>query len=235
MPVPTARRFRRLVYLLTLGLLLGHVQPLTAQSQANPLAATESKEAAGPEFDLSDVLVTRTPLPSASVEVRYRYERDRDRQEDGSAVTHIHQPSPNFSLTVTDWLGLSTTLPYQIRDKRAPGGSSEARNLGDVSTEVLITFLKDPMRQLALAGGFDLGFPTGSTQDGTGGQWALTPFLGTGKLVGPVQLMADVSFQDDFRAAPDGGKAKRELLYNLAVAYLLFETQLLPFLEVNGA
>jgi hypothetical protein len=142
----------------------------------------------------------------------------------------------NFSFELTDWLGLSATLPYQVRDVRGPDSdTSEARNLGDVSTEVLVTFLNDPARQLAVAGGFDIGFPTGSIQDGTGGQWTLTPFLGAGQLIGPVQLMADVSFQDDFRAAPDGGERKRELLYNLAVAYPLFDTQLLPFLEVNGA
>jgi hypothetical protein len=207
----------------------------SVQEAATP-SATVDQGAPEPEFDLADVLVTRTPLPSTSVEVRYRYERDREEQEVGSAVTHVHQPSLNVSLAVTDWLQLSATLPYQVRDVRAPGGgSTETRNVGDVSTELLVMFRKDSTRQLAVAGGFDLGLPTGSIQDGTGGQWALTPFLGAGKLVGPIQLMADVSFQDDFRAAPDGGKPKRELLYNLAVAYPLFDSQLLPFLEMNGA
>jgi hypothetical protein len=230
-------RFRRLVGLLVIGYLLALLllpQPAGALDSA---PGTEAKIAASePEFDLSDVLVTRTPLPSTSVELRYRYERDRERQEAGSAITHVHQPSLNISLAATDWLGLSATLPYQVRDVRASGsGFVETRNLGDVSTEVLVTFLKNPARQLAVAGGFDLGLPTGSIQDGTGGQWTLTPFLGAGKLIGPVQLLADVSFQDDFRAAPDGGKPKRELLYNLAVAYPFLDTQLLPFLEVNGA
>ncbi len=198
--------------------------------------AREAQEAPEPEFDLADVLVTRTPLPSTSVELRYRFERDRERQEAGSAVTHVHQPALNGSLAVTDWLQLSATLPYQVRDVRAPDtGSTESQDLGDVSTEVLVTFLKDAARQLAVAGGVDLGLPTGSIQDGTGGQWTLTPFLGAGKLVGPVQLMADVSYQNDFRAAPDGGTPERKLLYNLAVGSLLFDSQLFPFLEVNGA
>jgi hypothetical protein len=233
----SAGRFRRLVGLLVIGYLLALLllpQPAGAQDGA---PGTEAKIAASePEFDLSDVLVTRTPLPSTSVELRYRYERDRERQEAGSAVTHVHQPSLNVSLAVTDWLQLSATLPYQIRDVRAPDtGSTETRNLGDVSAEFLVTFLKDSARQLAVAGGFDLGLPTGSIRDGTGGQWTLAPFLGAGKLLGPLQLMADVGFQDDFRAAPDGGKPKRELIYNLAVAYPLFETRFLPFVEVNGA
>jgi hypothetical protein len=46
--------------------------------------------------------------------------------------------------------------------------------------------------------------------------------------------MADGSYQDDFRAAPDAGQIKRELLYNLAVGPLLFDGQLFPFLELDG-
>jgi hypothetical protein len=170
------------------------------------------------------------------VELRYRYERDRDRQDEGTAVTHVHQPSAILSVSPTDWLGLSLAIPYQVRDLRAPDGTSaETRNLGDLSTEVLATFLKDPARQLAVAGGFDLGVPTGSITDGTGGQWTLTPFLAAGKLIGSVQLLADVGYQNDFRAAPDAGQIKRELLYNLAVGHRLFDGQLFPFVELNGA
>lgn len=217
------------------GLVLVLCLPLTSGAQERA-SSTQDQAVPEPGFDLADVLVTRTPLPGSSVELRYRYERDRDQQEAGSAVTHVHQPSAILSLAATDWLGFSATIPYQVRDLRTPDGtSSETRNLGDVSTEVLVTFLKDPARQLALAGGFDLGVPTGSIRDGTGGQWMLTPFLGAGKLLGPVQLMADVSYQDDFRAAPDGGQIKRELLYNLAAGPLLFDGQLFPFLEVDGA
>ncbi len=223
-------------WLFALGLAIAFLVPLEIGAQEKASGTEEPAAAAEPEFDLADVLVTRTPLPSSSLELRYHFERDRERQDAGTAVTHLHQPSLNLSLAATDWLGLSATLPYQVRDLRAPDGtSSERRNLGDVSTEVQVTFLQDPARQLAVAGGFDLGFPTGSITDGTGGQWAVTPFLGAGKLLGSVQLMADVSYQDDFRAAPDGGTPERKLLYNLAVGYLLFDSQLFPFLELDGA
>ena len=218
-----------------LGLLLALCLPVAsgAQEQA-PRAGEQALPEA--EFDLVDVLITRTPLPGSNVELRYRDERDREKQDAGSAVTHVHQPSAILSLAPTDRLGLSLAIPYQVRDLRAPDGTSaQTRNLGDVSTEVLATFLNDPVRQLAVAGGFDLGVPTGSITDGTGGQWTLTPFLGAGKLVGPVQLLADVSYQHDFRAAPDAGQIKRALLYNLAVSYLLFDGQLVPFLELDGA
>jgi len=216
------------------GLVLALCLPLASGAQER-VSRAQDQAVPEAEFDLADVLITRTPLPGSSVELRYRYERDREQQDAGSAVTHVHQPSAILSLAATDWLGLSATIPYQVRDLRTPDGtSSETRNLGDLSTEVLATFLKDPVQQLAVAGGFDLGVPTGSIKDGTGGQWTLTPFLGAGKLVGPVQLMADGSYQDDFRAAPDAGQIKRELLYNLAVGPLLFDGQLFPFLELDG-
>lgn len=218
-----------------LALLLALCTPAAPRAQERA-APPQDQAAPEAEFDLTDALITRTPLPGSSVELRYRYERDRDLQDAGSAVTHVHQPSAILSIAPTDWLGLSATIPYQFRDLRAPDGTAaETRNLGDLSTEVLATFLNDPARQLAVAGGFDLGVPTGSIKDGTGGQWTLTPFLGAGKLVGPVQLLADVSYQDDFRAAPDGGQIKRELLYNLAVGPRLCDGQLFPFVELNGA
>ena len=167
------------------GLVLALCLPLASGAQER-VSRAQDQAVPEAEFDLADVLITRTPLPGSSVELRYRYERDREQQDAGSAVTHVHQPSAILSLAATDWLGLSATIPYQVRDLRTPDGtSSETRNLGDLSTEVLATFLKDPVQQLAVAGGFDLGVPTGSIKDGTGGQWTLTPFLGAGKLVGP--------------------------------------------------
>ena len=82
------------------------------QGEADPLKPMEAPE---PGLDLSDVLLTRTPLSSTGVEIRYRYERDRERQDAGSAFTHIHQASLDISLAVTDWLGLSATLLLTTR------------------------------------------------------------------------------------------------------------------------
>ena len=165
------------------------------------------------------------------MQVGYRFERSSE----GGSTTHLNELAVAGSLAVTDWLQLSAALPYQFLSTRAPEGSTTTDGVGDAAVELLVAPLQSPALGLAVAGGLNVGFPTGSMSKGTGGQWTLTPFVTAGKLLGSVQLLADVGYQAELRSPADGSQPQRRLLYNVALGYPLLAGRLFPFLELNGA
>ncbi|HEX7513908.1 MAG TPA: hypothetical protein VF464_11095, partial [Candidatus Methylomirabilis sp.] len=221
-----------LIFALLLGLFLPPIPKVQAGSADTPKAG-EAQEA---DLDFSDLLYVRNPLPATDVEVGYRFERISDRKEAGSALTHKNEVSLALSLAATEWLGLSVEMPYQFLSIRpANGSSTQVDNLGDLTAEGFVTLLRDPVRRLAVAAGLDVGVPTGSVHDGTGGQWTLTPFVNAGMMLGPIQLLADVNYIAELRSLPDAGPRKQELMLNLGAAYPVAGSWILPFLTLNGA
>jgi hypothetical protein len=201
---------------------------------AAPAETPPEAEAAEPaaELEFIDVLVTRSPLPGTNVLIGYRFERSSE----GGSTTHLNELALAGSLAVTDWLQLSATLPYQFLNTRTPPeGWTATDGIGDVAAEFLVAPLQSPALGLAVGGGLGVGFPTGSMSKGTGGQWTLTPFLTAGKLLGPLQLLADVGYQAELRAPADASQPQRRLLYSLALGYPLLAARLFPFLELTGA
>jgi outer membrane putative beta-barrel porin/alpha-amylase len=218
-------------------LLLWFTAPAAAQEKGRSTASDPPEAASAPEeeteFDLVDVLVTRTPLPASDLEVGYRFERSSQRLATGSATTHTNEPFVSGSLAVTDRLQLSAILPYDFINTRTPDhGTVTTNGVADLTTEVQFTFLQSQALHLAVAGGLGVGIPTGSASKSTGGLWTLTPFLSAGKVLGQVQLLADVGYQAAFRTMPD---RQQQLLYDVAVGYPVLEDKLFPFLELNGA
>ena len=226
--------FRTLVIL---ALILGLSLLLAVEARAADPAAPGGAEAPEADLDFSDLLYVRNPLPGTDVEVGYRFERISGRTDAGSALTHKNEVSLALSLAATEWLGLSVEMPYQFLSIRPANGSPSTRvdNLGDLTAEGFVTLLRDPGRRLAVAAGLDVGVPTGSVRDGTGGQWTLTPFENAGMMLGPVQLLADVNYMAELRSLPDAGPRKQELMLNLGVAYPVAGSWVLPFLTLNGA
>jgi len=222
--------------LLALGLLLGLSWHSVAVSQAAPPDAPQVPEAAEADLDFSDMLYVRNPLPSTSVEIGYRFERIRDRTAAGSEFTHKHEINVALSLAPTEWLGLSLDLPYQFLSVGPADGprTAETNALGDLTAEAFVTLVQDPARRLAVAVGLDVGFPTGSVREGTGGQWTLTPFLNGGMMLGPIQIFADMNYAAELRALPDAGPRRQDLSANLGVGYPLGEFWIFPFLALNG-
>jgi hypothetical protein len=197
------------------------------------LEAGSADEAEEPEFELIDVLVTRTALPGTNVQLGYRFERSSERLAAGSATTHTNEPFVTGSLAVTEWLQVSAGLPYDFLNTRSPGeGTVTTNGVGDLATEAQVAFFQNKELQFALAGGLGLGLPTGSVSKGIGGQWTLTPFLSAGKIWGPVQVLADFGYQAELRNMPD---RQQRLRYDLAVGYPVLDSKLFPFLELNGA
>ncbi|MCX5734498.1 MAG: hypothetical protein NTW68_09250 [candidate division NC10 bacterium] len=221
---------------LILALLLGFFFPPISKVQAGSADTPKAGEAQEADLDFSDLLYVRNPLPATDAEVGYRFERISDRTDAGSALTHKNGVSLAFSLAATEWLGLSMEVPYQFLSIRPADGSSstQVNNLGDLTAEGFVTLLRDPGWRLAVAAGLDIGVPTGSVHDGTGGQWTLTPFVNAGIMLGPVQLLADVNYMAELRSLPDAGPRKQELMVNLGVAYPVAGSWILPFLTVNG-
>ena len=219
-------------------LLLGLTPPVAAQGNHSPAPADAPAAPAAAEgesgLDLIDVLVTRTPLPGTNVQLGYRFERSSVHLDTGSATTHTNEPFVTGSLAVTDWLQVSAALPYDFFRTQGPGAGTvtTVNGVGDLTPEVQVTFLQSKALQLALSGGLGVGVPTGSVSKGIGGQWTLSPFLGAGKLWGPVQLLADVGYSAEIRTLPD---REQRLLYDVAVGVSLFDGTLFPFLELNGA
>jgi hypothetical protein len=64
---------------------------------------------------------------------------------------------------------------------------------------VQVTFYRNPAWRFAVGGALELGLPTGSVADGTGGQWSVRPSLIVGQRLGPVQLLADCGFGWELR------------------------------------
>jgi len=222
---------------LILALLLGLFLPPIPQVQAGSADAPKAAEAQEADLDFSDLLYVRNPLPGTDAEVGYRFERISDRAAASSALTHKNEVSLALSLAATEWLGLSVEMPYQFLSIRPADGSSSTQvdNLGDLTAEGFVTLLRDPVRRLAVAAGLDIGVPTGSVRDGTGGQWTLTQFVNAGVMLGPIQLLADVNCMAELRSLPDAGPRKQELMLNLGVAYPVAGSWILPFLTLNGA
>lgn len=222
---------------LILALLLGLFLPPIPKVQAGSADAPKAGEAQEADLDFSDLLYVRNPIPGTDAEVDYRFERISDRTDTGSALTHKNELSLALSLAATEWLGLSVELPYQFLSIRPADGSpsTQVNNLGDLTAEGFVTLFRDPVRRLAIAVGLDVGVPTGSVHDGTGGQWALTPFVNAGMMLGPIQLLADVNYLAELRSLPDAGPRKQELMWNLGVAYPVDGSWILPFLTLSGA
>ena len=223
--------------LLILALLLGLFLPPIPKIQAGSGDAPKAGEAQEVDLDFSDLLYVRTPIPGTNLEFGYRFERIRDRTDAGSAVTYKNEASLALNRAVTDWLSLSLEMPYQFLSLHPADGSPSTRvnNLGDLTAEGFVTLLRDPVRKLAVAAGLDVGVPTGSVHDGTGGQWTLTPFVNAGMMLGPIQILADVNYMADLRAQPDGGSRKQELQLNLGIGYPMARAWAIPFLTLNGA
>jgi len=222
---------------LILALLLGLFLPPIPQVRAGSADAPKAAEAQEADLDFSDLLYVRNPLPGTDAEIGYRFERISDRAAAGSALTHKKEMSLTLSLAATEWLGLSVEMPYQFLSVRPVDGSSSTRvnNFRDLAAEGFVTLLRDPVRRLAVAAGLDIGVPTGSVRDGTGGQWTLTPFVNAGMMLGPIQLLADVNCMAELRSLPDTGPRNQELMLNLGVAYPVAGSWVLPFLTLNGA
>ncbi len=61
----------------------------------------------------------------------------------------------------------------------------------------------------------------------------MTPFLGAGRLIGRLELLADVGFLDELRTLP-GVAPRRELVSNAGAGYRL-TSWAFPFVELNSA
>ncbi len=249
--VPTARRRSRhlpaagrltwrAVLVLCLPALALTAQGAFAAEPAPPAPAEATRETEAAEVNFVDVGFTPNPLPGTDIILTYRFERDRDQTESGNVISYAHGVSVNLDWAITDWLGVSLGIPYQITDVRttdpATGAPAEpdTRNLGDMTLASQVVFYKNPAWQLAIGGALALGLPTGSIHDGTGGQWSLKPSLIVGKWLGPVQMLADIGFGWDLRRLSETEERGRELTYDVAVAYPLLDQRLIPFLELNG-
>ena len=221
-----------------LGLWLG--APAAAQegnqptTPVPPTVGTEKGGQKAPDFEMIDVLVTRTPLPGSGVNAGYRFERSAEEPTEGKSAGHtdLHQPSVSMSLAVTDWLEFAAKLPY---DSFRPESEDNGKGLADLTARVLVTLWQSPDRQAAVGGGVGAAFPTGAQSKGTGGEWALNPFLAAGKVLGRVQLLADVGYTAELQKTAEGSGQQRRLLYNTAIGYSFLEEIVFPFLELNGA
>lgn len=221
-----------------LGLLVPSV--VFAQSPSTPPPQAEEVDLTEPELEFMDMLFTQKPTQDNEIEFGYRFERQKTDLETGTVINHASEISAGFGVRITDWLGLSFEIPYQINDQQTTDPATGAqvqpdtRNIGDVMGQVLITFWKDPDRQFALAGGLEVGFPTGSFQDGTGEGWSLSPFLSVGKLFGSFQVLGNLGYSANLKQPGEGEERGQQLFYNLAFAYPFFDKRLIPFFEVNG-
>jgi hypothetical protein len=211
-----------------------------AQQATAPQLQSETVDLREPELEFMDVLFTQKPTQDNEVEFGFRFERQSENEETGSVTTHAYEFSLGFGMRITEWLGVSFEIPYQINDVRttdpATGAQSlpDSRNIGDGTGQLLFTFWRDPERQFAAAGGLEVAFPTGSFEDGTGEGWALAPFLSVGKLFGPFQVLGNLGYTANLKQPGEGEERGQQLFYNLALAYPLFEKRLIPFFELNG-
>jgi hypothetical protein len=209
-----------------------------AQAAPGKMEVVDLRE---PELEFVDVVYAQKPTQDNEAEVEYRFERTRERDDTfGSVHRHAHEVALGFGRAVTDWLGFSMEIPYSLTHVQtldpATGDQVEpdTRNLGDVAAKGLVTFYRNPDWQVALGGGLEVTLPTGSFRDGTGGNLALAPFLSLGKWFGPLQILADVGFSAQLRQQSEEEERGRELTYNVAIAYPLFEKRIIPFFEMSG-
>jgi hypothetical protein len=214
------------------------VTPVTfAQSPSTPLPQAGVVDLTEPELEFMDVLFTQKPMQDNEVEFEYRFERQREKGDEGSTVTYQHELALGLGWRVTEWLGVSLEIPYTIIDVRSTPdgeGTGVTRDVGDIAGQVLFTFWKDPERQFAVGGGLEVGFPTGSFEDGTGDGWALAPFLTLGKHFGPIQILGHLGYEAKLRRPAEDEEREQTFFYNVALAYPFFEKRLIPFFELNG-
>jgi hypothetical protein len=218
----------------------GQAPPVLAQPAPPSTTQVEVINLGEPEVEFADVLFTQKPMQDNEVEFGFRFERQRENADTGGVTTRAYEFSLGFGMRINDWLGVSFEIPYQINDSRTTDPATgaqlvpDSRNIGDATGQVLVTFWKDPDWQLALAGGVEVGFPTGSFQDGTGEGWAVSPFLSVGKLFGRFQVLGNLGYTANLKQPGEGEERGQQLFYNLALAYPLFEKRLIPFFELNG-
>jgi hypothetical protein len=171
--------FRGVVCLLSFAVFLGFILSSTREALAASGEIPEAEKAKEASVDFSDFLYVRNPIPGSIVEVDCGFERISERTESGRTVTHTNEVALVLNVAPTEWLNLSLGMPYQFLTVHPADGSGSmhGNNFGDLTAEAFAMLLRDPMRQLAVSVGMDVGFPTGSVRDGTGGQWTLLPFV----------------------------------------------------------
>jgi hypothetical protein len=150
-----------------LGFFLSSTHEARAASGETPGAEKVQEASAG----FSDFLYVRNPIPGNSLEIGYRFERISEQTELGRTVTHTNDVALVLNVAPTEWLNLSLDMPYQFLTVHPADGSGSMRasNFGDLTAEAFVMLLRDSARQLVVSVGMDVGFPTGSVDDGTGG------------------------------------------------------------------
>ena len=120
---------------------------------------------------LPGTLVTEGALPATELEAGVSLTKSREGRGVGVGITSA-QWAP------VSWLGVKLVVPFAVLERsEAP----TVAGIGDVSVAVKYAALTLPERQLAVAGGLRLGFPTGSAERGLGGMYSAAPFVLAGK------------------------------------------------------
>lgn len=146
-----------------------------------PPAAAKDEE---PNIEFTYPLVTRRPVIERELELRFDHEKAREGR--------VNELRGAVELPLLPRWQLELEVPLVFRDPR--DGAATA-GVGDLGVDNKFLLLKSVEQRLLVAGGVELTLPTGSERRHLGGDAAVEPYLVGAIGLGPIDLLADVSYE----------------------------------------
>jgi len=183
------------------GLLTGHLCAVSAEEN----------------LDFFHPVLVRRAVIERETELLLSYERGREGREVVAA--------PGIAWPLLPRWHIELEVPAIFREPRnepSEGGP------GDVLVETKVQIFKSEEHQALLAVGLGLGFPSGSSERGLGGQTTVTPFVSAGVKLASIELQGDIGYSQDVT-----GLRRSESLTAGIAAGGAMTPWVIPFLELT--
>lgn len=166
-------------------------------------------------------LVTRRPVIERELEFKFEHDRGDEGRESEIAAA--------LEYALTPWWQIEIEFPLVILSPRQ--GSSQA-GIGDIEVDNKFMLFTSSEHRAAVAAGFELKLPSGSERRGTGGEFAIEPYITAGIGFGPFEILASVAWERHLEAHIESRHHEQELSANVALGWLLGRS-FVALLEVN--
>ena len=167
--------------------------------------------------DLFDAVVSATPGINREVGVLF----DQIRASDGTVTL----PALKLQYPLLPWFQVALQMPMIIRDPKVGATTVDAGDLA-LTAQAAAWIARSWPAEIDV--GFELTLPTGGGESVLAGNTATRPFLAAGTKLGPIDVLANVSYQ----WIVDGPEAGTDLFQaSLAVGYPF--RWVVPFVELT--